>query len=135
MTAPAAATANPATRGRAGRDPAARDAAASTLVTADDVRAALTEVEDPELAISLVDLGLIRSVTVQTTPQGVAVHVGITFTTIACPCNDVIREDIETRLLRLGGVTRVEVEDLFEPWSRDDMTEDGRLALLGLGIT
>jgi hypothetical protein len=28
-----------------------------------------------------------------------------------------------------------EVEDLFEPWSREDMTEEGRMALLALGVT
>ena len=97
----------------------------------DDVRAALAEVEDPELPIGIVDLGLVRSVTV----DGGAVTVGITFTSIACPCNDLIRDDIEARLLRLDGVTSVVVEDLFEPWSRDDVSEDGRLALLAMGVT
>jgi metal-sulfur cluster biosynthetic enzyme len=101
------------------------------MVTPDDVRAALAEVADPELPVSIVDLGLVRSVTV----DGGAVRVGITFTSIACPCTDVLREDIQARLRRLRGVTEVEVEELFEPWSRDDLTEEGRLALLALGVT
>jgi metal-sulfur cluster biosynthetic enzyme len=102
-----------------------------TMIEAGDIRAALAEVEDPELPISIVDLGLVRSVMV----DGTTVRVGITFTSIACPCTDVLREDVQARLQQLDGVTRVEVEEVFEPWSRDDMTEEGRLALLALGVT
>ena len=101
------------------------------MVTVDDVRAALAEVEDPELPVSIVDLGLVRSVAV----DGTTVTVGITYTSIACPCTDLLREDVEARLLRLDGVAGVEVEELFEAWSREDTTEEGRLALLALGVT
>jgi metal-sulfur cluster biosynthetic enzyme len=101
------------------------------MAAPDDVRAALAEVEDPELPVSIVDLGLVRSVAV----DGDTVRVGITFTSIACPCTDVLREDIQERLRRLDGVTDVEVEEVFEAWSREDMTEEGRLALLALGVT
>jgi metal-sulfur cluster biosynthetic enzyme len=101
------------------------------MVSVDDVRAALAEVEDPELPVGIVDLGLVRSVVV----DGTTVQVGITFTSIACPCTDVLREDVEARLRRLDGVAHVEVEEVFESWSREDMTEDGRLALLALGVT
>jgi metal-sulfur cluster biosynthetic enzyme len=94
------------------------------------VWAALAEVQDPELAVGIVDLGLVRSVQV----EGGRVRVGITFTSIACPCTDVLVEDVQARLGRLDGVTRVEVEELFEPWSREDMTEEGRIALLALGV-
>jgi metal-sulfur cluster biosynthetic enzyme len=101
------------------------------MPSADDVRAALAEVEDPELGVGIVDLGLVRSVAV----DGDQVTVGLTFTSIACPCTDVLREDVEARLLRLDGVARVRVEDVFEPWSMDDVTEEGRLALLAIGVT
>lgn len=101
------------------------------MVAADDVRAALAEVQDPELPVSIVDLGLVRSVAV----DGATVTVGITFTSLACPCTDVLREDVQARLRRLDGVAHVEVEEVFEAWSRDDLTEEGRLALLALGVT
>jgi metal-sulfur cluster biosynthetic enzyme len=101
------------------------------MVAADDVRAALAEVQDPELPVGIVDLGLVRSVTV----DGGTVRVGITFTSIACPCTDVLSDDIRARLRQLDGVTEVEVEEVFEPWSRDDLTEEGRLALLALGVS
>jgi metal-sulfur cluster biosynthetic enzyme len=95
------------------------------------VWAALAEVQDPELPVGIVDLGLVRSVRV----DGGAVTVGLTFTSIACPCTDLLVEDVTDRLRRLDGVTGVAVEELFEPWSRDDLTEEGRLALLALGVT
>jgi metal-sulfur cluster biosynthetic enzyme len=101
------------------------------MVAADDVRAALAEVEDPELPVSIVDLGLVRSVEV----DGSTVRVGITFTSIACPCTDVLREDVAARLRQLDGVAHVEVQEVFEPWTMDDVTEEGRLALLALGVT
>jgi metal-sulfur cluster biosynthetic enzyme len=101
------------------------------MVSVDEVRAALAEVIDPELPVGIVDLGLVRSVVV----DGTTVQIGITFTSIACPCTDVLREDIEARLRRLDGVAHVEVEEVFEAWSREDMTEDGRLALLALGVS
>jgi metal-sulfur cluster biosynthetic enzyme len=96
-----------------------------------DVWAALAEVQDPELPVGIVDLGLVRSVQV----DGAAVRVGLTFTSIACPCTDVLVEDVTARLGRLDGVARVEVEELFEPWSLQDVTEEGRVALLALGVT
>jgi metal-sulfur cluster biosynthetic enzyme len=101
------------------------------MISRDDVLAALTEVEDPELPIGIVDLGLVRSVAV----DGGTVRVGITFTSIACPCTDMLSEDIRARLRQLDGVTEVEVEEVFEAWSRDDLTEEGRLALLALGVS
>jgi metal-sulfur cluster biosynthetic enzyme len=100
------------------------------MASAEQVRAALAEVEDPELAVGIVDLGLVRSVAV----GGDQVTVGLTYTSIACPCTDVLREEVEARLLRLDGVARVRVEDVFEPWSMDDVTEEGRLALLAVGF-
>ena len=101
------------------------------MVAEADVWAALAEVQDPELPVGIVDLGLVRSVRV----DGGAVTVGITFTSIACPCTDVLVEDVEARLGRLEGVDRVEVEELFEPWSREDVSEAGRIALLALGVS
>ena len=94
------------------------------------VWAALAEVQDPELPVGIVDLGLVRSVRV----EGGTVRVGITFTSIACPCTDVLTDDVQARLGRLDGVTRVEVEELFEPWSRRDISGRGLARLREAGV-
>lgn len=101
------------------------------MVSEAAVWAALAEVQDPELPVGIVDLGLVRTVRV----EGADVAVGLTFTSIACPCTDVLVDDVKSRLARLDGVAGVEVEELFEPWSRDDLTEEGRVALRALGVT
>src|SRR5690606_32047732 len=83
---------------------------------------ALREVADPELPISLVDLGLICDVR----RVADAVEVDVTFTASACPCMEFIVEDVRERLLREPGVTSVTVRDVWDPpWTTERMTEHG----------
>lgn len=92
---------------------------------------ALREVLDPEYPVSVVDLGLVR---------GVAFHDGkakvkITFTSLGCPCTEIIKEDMRRRLLQVPGVEEVEIEEVFEPWTAQDISPRGRQILLQLGVT
>jgi metal-sulfur cluster biosynthetic enzyme len=91
----------------------------------------LCEVADPELPVSLVDLGLIRGVR----RDGRHVHVDLTFTASACPCMAFIVEDVKERLLREEDVDRVTVRDVWDPpWATDDMTDHGRALLRSFGV-
>jgi metal-sulfur cluster biosynthetic enzyme len=91
---------------------------------------ALHEVADPELPVSLVDLGLICDVR----RTGAAVEVDLTFTASACPCMEFIIEDVRTRLLREDDVTSVAVRDVWDPpWTTHRMTEHGRALLRSFG--
>ncbi|MEX0891670.1 MAG: metal-sulfur cluster assembly factor [Gemmatimonadota bacterium] len=93
---------------------------------------ALTEVMDPEIPISLVDLGLIYGVR----REGARVEVDCTFTATACPCMAFIREDIQERLLAEAGVTEVVIHEVWDPpWSTENMTEHGRARLRACGIS
>ncbi len=100
------------------------------MVTSPQVWSALKEVLDPEYPISVVDLGLIRGVGV----DGDRVKVKLTFTSLGCPCVELIKEDIRRRLLELEGVRTVEVEEVFEPWSRKDISPEGLITLRRLGV-
>jgi len=91
---------------------------------------ALRGVLDPEYPVSVVDLGLIRGVEV----RGDTVRVRLTFTSMGCPCMDLIQEDITARLQRLPGVQRVELEVVWEPWSRAHISAEGRRRLRRLGV-
>ena len=82
---------------------------------------ALSAVEDPELPLSLVDLGLVRELDIA---DG-HVRIGLTYTSLACPCVDMIRDDVRTAVADLPDVVDVEVEDVLHPWSRDDITPQG----------
>jgi metal-sulfur cluster biosynthetic enzyme len=92
---------------------------------------ALREVMDPELPVSLVDLGLICAVS----REGDRVHVDLTFTATACPCMEFIHEDIRTRLLGESDVSEVEIRHIWDPpWTTDRMTAEGRALLGSFGV-
>jgi metal-sulfur cluster biosynthetic enzyme len=92
---------------------------------------ALCEVADPELPVSLVDLGLICDIR----RAGAAVEVDLTFTASACPCMEFIIEDVRERLLVEAGVDSVEVRDVWDPpWTTDRMTDHGRALLRSFGV-
>jgi metal-sulfur cluster biosynthetic enzyme len=93
---------------------------------------ALREVSDPELPISLVDLGLIYDIR----RNGTHVDVDCTFTASACPCMAFIREDIRDRLLEEPDVESVHVHEVWDPpWTVERMTAEGRAVLRGAGVT
>lgn len=89
----------------------------------DDLWRALEDVEDPELPVSLVDLGLIQEVRLE---DG---HATVTFTLTytGCPAREIMERMIERRLAALPGVEDVTVELSYEePWSPADMTDEAR---------
>jgi metal-sulfur cluster biosynthetic enzyme len=92
---------------------------------------ALGEIEDPEMPVSLVDLGLIYGLEVR---EG-KVKVVLTFTAMGCPATDMIIDDIRLRLLQEPEVREVEVNIVWNPpWSSSRLTADGRQALLAWGL-
>jgi metal-sulfur cluster biosynthetic enzyme len=94
--------------------------------------AALTEVMDPELPISLVDLGLIYDIRT----DGRHVEVDLTFTATACPCIAFIRQDIEERLLRDSTVERVTIHEVWDPpWTTARVSLAGREQLKRFGVS
>lgn len=102
------------------------------VVSEAEVWKALEKVEDPELPITVTDLGLIREVAV----AGPSVRVRLVPTFSACPAIDVMRQDIRVRLLALPGVEEVAVELVFdEPWTMARMSERGRAALAAYGLS
>jgi metal-sulfur cluster biosynthetic enzyme len=92
---------------------------------------ALREVNDPEIPISLVDLGLIYGIR----QEGEMVEVDLTFTATGCPCTVFIRQDIEERLLREPGVEKVSIREVWNPpWTKERVTPAGRAALKKFGV-
>jgi metal-sulfur cluster biosynthetic enzyme len=84
------------------------------------VLAALRRVVDPEVAMSIVDVGLVYGVTV--TPE--RLHVRLTMTSAACPVADLIIEDVGTQLDQVAPPEMaVDVELVWEPpWTTDRMS-------------
>jgi metal-sulfur cluster biosynthetic enzyme len=93
---------------------------------------ALREVMDPEIPISLVDLGLIYDIR----QDGGQVEVDLTFTATACPCMAFIHYDIQDRLQREPGVEEVRVIETWTPaWTKSRITPEGREALRKFGVS
>jgi metal-sulfur cluster biosynthetic enzyme len=93
--------------------------------------AALAEIQDPEMPINLVDLGVIYGLTEK---DGV-VDVDLTFTAMGCPASDFILEDVRERLLREPGVNEVRINVVWDPpWTSARLTEAGRDALEAWGL-
>ncbi len=81
---------------------------------------------DPELGVDIVELGLLRAVTVE---AGV-VHIEFTVTTPACPLSSYIEDEIRSCLWQLPGLREVEVECVMSPpWKPEDMSDIARSAL------
>ena len=93
--------------------------------------AALSEVQDPEMPVNLVDLGVIYAVGER---DGV-VDVDLTFTAMGCPASDFILEDVRERLLREEGVREVRINVVWNPpWTAARLTQEGRDALEAWGL-
>lgn len=80
------------------------------------VMQALGTVFDPDLGMSIVDLGLVYDVRV----RGGAVGITMTLTAPGCPIHDIMAEWVRTAVMRVPGVEHVEVTLTFEPaWTPD----------------
>ena len=66
--------------------------------------------------------------------EGGRVRVRMTYTSMGCPCMDMIQDDVRERLLRLPGVERVELEVVWEPWSRKHISAEGWKGLRRVGV-
>jgi metal-sulfur cluster biosynthetic enzyme len=92
---------------------------------------ALQDVEDPEIPVSVVNLGLIVSISFA---DGVA-DVKMTFTAMGCPAMDFIQDDIRARLLEEPEVDDVRIEVVWDPvWTRDRIREEARATMRRLGV-
>lgn len=92
---------------------------------------ALRDVEDPELPISIVDMGLV----VALRHAASRVEIDITFTAMGCPAMDMIIDDVRERLLQEPDIDEVEVHVVWEPiWSTARLSQDGIDALREWGI-
>jgi phenylacetate-CoA oxygenase PaaJ subunit len=100
-------------------------------ISSDIVWQKLSQVLDPEMPISIVDMGMVYGVEVRDS----VVEVRMTFTAIACPAMDMIIDDVKKAVGELPGVSDVEVDVVWNPpWTRDRISEAGREVLRSYGI-
>ena len=92
---------------------------------------ALRAVEDPEIPVSVVGMGLIVSVAYEAPIASLA----ITFTVMGCPAMDFIEEDIREAVLAIDGIERVDIETVWDPvWTKSRIREESRATMRKLGV-
>jgi metal-sulfur cluster biosynthetic enzyme len=97
--------------------------------TRDEVIEALRQVEDPELGMDIVELGLLYDVQV----AGPRVKVTYSLTSMGCPAGPLIEQDIDAVASTVDGVEEVDTELTFDPpWTPERMSEDAKF-ILGIG--
>jgi metal-sulfur cluster biosynthetic enzyme len=97
-----------------------------------EVWAALYEVEDPEMPISVVDLGLIYGLEIEDSEA----TIDMTLTYSGCPARELILEDVERAAESVDGIDAADVRLVWSPdWSMDLVTEQGKDALRDFGMS
>jgi metal-sulfur cluster biosynthetic enzyme len=94
---------------------------------------ALRHVEDPEIPVSVVGMGLIVSVAYL--PAERRAELQITYTSMGCPAMEFIEEDIRDALLADPEVDFVDIEVVWDPvWTKARLRDDARTKMRELGI-
>jgi metal-sulfur cluster biosynthetic enzyme len=94
---------------------------------------ALRDVQDPEIPISVIAMGLIVSVAYDEDARRADLQ--ITFTAMGCPAMEFIEEDIREACLSVEGVDAVDIEVVWDPvWTKDRLRAEARQAMRELGI-
>lgn len=98
------------------------------MPTKKEIEKVLKIIPDPEIGVSLWDLGLIYEIGIDAKTG--TIHILMTLTTLGCPLFDLIAGPIREEVGKLPGVKKVDVELTFEPvWSMDRMSESAKLEL------
>ena len=99
------------------------------MATSEEVTEVLRQVEDPELGMDIVDLGLVYEVEVEDSTAKVT----YSLTSMGCPAGPLIAQDIDSTARQVEGIDEVELELTFDPpWTPDKMSDDAKF-ILGFG--
>jgi metal-sulfur cluster biosynthetic enzyme len=99
------------------------------VATREDVMEVLRQVEDPELGMDIVDLGLVYEAEVEDSKAKVL----YSLTSMGCPAGPLIAQDIDSAVRQVEGIQDVELELTFDPpWTPDRMSDDAKF-ILGFG--
>ena len=100
-------------------------------VSAEDVRSSLKQCMDPEVPLSIVDMGLIYGINVN---ENNDVNIKMTMTTQGCPLHETMVDDVKRYTKKVFGVNNVNVEIVWDPpWTMDKMSDDAKAMMKKMG--
>ncbi len=99
------------------------------MPTKEEILEALRDVLDPEMRLSVVDLGLIYEIGI----MNKIVNVIMTLTSPACPYGQTLVDEIRYTIKKLDGVEKADVEVVYDPpWNPEQMASDAAKDVLGI---
>ena len=102
-----------------------------SIVNAEDVRSSLKQCMDPEVPLSIVDMGLIYGIDVN---ENNDVDIKMTMTTQGCPLHETMVDDVKRYTKKVSGVNNVNVEIVWDPpWTMDKMSDDAKAMMKKMG--
>ena len=102
-----------------------------STVTEDQIRSSLKKCMDPEVPLSVVDMGLIYGIDISKNND---VDIKMTMTTKGCPLHDTIISDVQRFVKKISGVNNVNVDIVWEPkWTMDMMSDDAKAMMKNMG--
>ena len=102
-----------------------------STVNAEDVRSSLKQCMDPEVPLSIVDMGLIYGINVN---ENNDVDIKMTMTTQGCPLHETMVDDVKRYTKKVSGVNNVNVEIVWDPpWTMDKMSDEAKAMMKKMG--
>ncbi len=100
------------------------------MPTKEEILAKIAPVEDPEMRVGIVDLGLIYDVDF---PDDRTVNISMTLTTPGCPYGPQLIDAVKNAVIKLDGIEKVNVELVWEPpWNPAEMASEYARDVLGI---
>ena len=101
------------------------------LVREDEVRNSLKQCMDPEVPLSIVDMGLIYGIDIS---ENNDVNIKMTMTTQGCPLHETMVDDVKRYTKKVSGVNSVNVDIVWDPpWTMDKMSDEAKAMMKKMG--
>ena len=102
-----------------------------STVNVENVRDSLKKCMDPEVPLSIVDMGLIYGIDVT---ENNDVNIKMTMTTKGCPLHETMVDDVKRYAKKVTGVNNVDVEIVWDPpWTMDKMSDEAKAKMKTMG--
>ena len=100
-------------------------------VSEDQVRSSLKQCMDPEVPLSIVDMGLIYGIDIS---ENNDVNIKMTMTTQGCPLHETMVDDVKRYTKKVSGVNSVNVDIVWDPpWTMDKMSDEAKAMMKNMG--
>ena len=102
-----------------------------STVNVEHVRDSLKNCMDPEVPLSIIDMGLIYGIDVT---ENNDVNIKMTMTTKGCPLHETMVDDVKRYAKKVSGVNNVDVEIVWDPpWTMDKMSDEAKAKMKTMG--